>query len=265
MIVMTFMERNITYATDRLPALSAIAKNVATQTGFTYLAGLWKEDLLRGLTWTAYGADRTGNIEAHKSPSLTPSWSWAAQQRRIVYPAFKYPTINAYQDEPWEERDDSMLYALISPVPSTKAQISGYGCNPIDVDTFGRQNGGYLRMTAHMCQAVDLHRRVEARDNECSWKVFWDRSGLPDPPNEASLRGLRVLGLWRMLQSGLHPRTVKETYHDMSKVDSMHVVIGLLLEPSAFTSEYRRVGLVEIFEKGRGYGMIWQSTTMTIV
>ncbi len=44
-----YTARAITYITDKLPAISALALRVSQQSGDTYVAGLWKSDLLRGL------------------------------------------------------------------------------------------------------------------------------------------------------------------------------------------------------------------------
>ena len=71
-IVDEYSQRCLTFGKDRLIALNGVAMEVATQTGFTYLSGLWKEDLHFGLLW---------QIDARGVPLKTkraPSWSWAA-------------------------------------------------------------------------------------------------------------------------------------------------------------------------------------------
>lgn len=50
-IVETYGKTFLTHATDKLPALSAIASEFHRVTGYRYLAGLWQEDLPRALTW----------------------------------------------------------------------------------------------------------------------------------------------------------------------------------------------------------------------
>ncbi|KAF4628878.1 hypothetical protein G7Y89_g9277 [Cudoniella acicularis] len=46
-----FMSRATTNHADRLPALSGIAREIARLTGYRYVAGLWKEDIVAGLLW----------------------------------------------------------------------------------------------------------------------------------------------------------------------------------------------------------------------
>ena len=85
LIVCTYTECRLTDGNDKLPALSGLAYQVQKMNNDTYLAGLWKEDLLTGLTWY------TPNQSVHKPKSLrpaeqnAPSWSWAACDDRVLF------------------------------------------------------------------------------------------------------------------------------------------------------------------------------------
>lgn len=77
----------ISFSTDKLPAVSALALRVAQQTGDEYRAGLWKSDLLRGLLWyrvvrynfRARESAAPWKPDQQRPPSfLAPSWSWAS-------------------------------------------------------------------------------------------------------------------------------------------------------------------------------------------
>ncbi|KAF3037795.1 hypothetical protein E8E12_005066 [Didymella heteroderae] len=48
-LVQTYSQLELTYKTDRLPALSGIAYLVASKAKDTYIAGLWKQDIAAGL------------------------------------------------------------------------------------------------------------------------------------------------------------------------------------------------------------------------
>ena len=84
-IVCTYTDCRLTDGNDKLPALSGLAYQVQQMNNDTYLAGLWKEDLLTGLTWY------TPNQSVHKPKSLrrakqnAPSWSWAACDDRVLF------------------------------------------------------------------------------------------------------------------------------------------------------------------------------------
>ena len=83
--------RDLTVATDALPALSGLAKQFATKTGDEYLAGIWRGDFLGGLTWRLKILDEESLLKRyHKhikrkatgplsiEECFAPSWSWAS-------------------------------------------------------------------------------------------------------------------------------------------------------------------------------------------
>ncbi|EHK44068.1 hypothetical protein TRIATDRAFT_185735, partial [Trichoderma atroviride IMI 206040] len=49
--MLSYCQKNLTYETDRLSAVSSYAKLVGSKSGDTYVAGLWKRDFHRGLLW----------------------------------------------------------------------------------------------------------------------------------------------------------------------------------------------------------------------
>lgn len=49
--VANFTQRGIKFSSDRLPAMAGLAARVGGLRGYTYLQGLWKEDLEFGLLW----------------------------------------------------------------------------------------------------------------------------------------------------------------------------------------------------------------------
>ncbi|EGO51640.1 hypothetical protein NEUTE1DRAFT_32005, partial [Neurospora tetrasperma FGSC 2508] len=96
-IVMEYSSRHLSFASDKLRALSAIAQVYHRETGKEYLAGLWREDLPLALCWfampqTSYNsttnASENDNLDSEPSPEKIlqkrptgnrgPSWSWAS-------------------------------------------------------------------------------------------------------------------------------------------------------------------------------------------
>ncbi|KAK6208521.1 hypothetical protein QIS74_12039 [Colletotrichum tabaci] len=81
--VMEFSKRRLTFETDKLPAISAVAGHVADVTGSRYIAGLWRDNLIRDMCW-----------ERHMFESLkweatrhwrAPSFSWASVAGNVFY------------------------------------------------------------------------------------------------------------------------------------------------------------------------------------
>ncbi|KAJ4007419.1 hypothetical protein NW752_007601 [Fusarium irregulare] len=85
-LITNYSKRELTYETDKQNAIAGLVDMFQKQTGFTYLAGLWQEDLAAGLTWEA---TKKGVIRQN---SDTPSWSWLSVKGPIKGLDYKTPT-----------------------------------------------------------------------------------------------------------------------------------------------------------------------------
>lgn len=94
--------RSFTVSSDKLPALAgAAALFKSTKPAATYVAGLWKEDIARGLLWCAHydhmpgrkvwGISSVDRISVLTRPpeERAPSWSWAALDGHIDFWALR--------------------------------------------------------------------------------------------------------------------------------------------------------------------------------
>lgn len=82
--VREYVGLDITYESDRLPALSGLAKHIQqTYTRGRYLAGLWEDSLLEDLMWWVREED------THKTSRpkqwRAPSWTWASLEGSIQH------------------------------------------------------------------------------------------------------------------------------------------------------------------------------------
>jgi hypothetical protein len=82
-----YSDTQLTKETDRLIALSGIAKTVQDTTNFEYLAGLWNYELLYQLCWRM--ATAKAGIRSTTS-YIAPSWSWASVVGKVE-DVLKYP------------------------------------------------------------------------------------------------------------------------------------------------------------------------------
>jgi len=82
-IVTQYSARNLSYSSDRLPAISGLAsllhKRLSSEED-EYLAGLWKGALVQQLSWRVVGPlkDRYCQYQA-------PSWSWVAVDQSVYF------------------------------------------------------------------------------------------------------------------------------------------------------------------------------------
>ncbi|KAL7622708.1 hypothetical protein AAE478_006386 [Parahypoxylon ruwenzoriense] len=97
-----YTTRMFTVSSDRLPALAGAAVLFkSTKPATTYVAGLWKEDIARGLLWCAHydhvpGRKVWGISSSDRIVELTvpherraPSWSWAALDGQVDFWALR--------------------------------------------------------------------------------------------------------------------------------------------------------------------------------
>ncbi|KAK8140064.1 HET-domain-containing protein [Apiospora sp. TS-2023a] len=78
-VVMRYAGRLLTEESDRLPALSAVTQAFQRKLGDTYLAGLWKGDIINGLCW--YKSEVNADIMSNNAPS----WSWCSIPAQTRY------------------------------------------------------------------------------------------------------------------------------------------------------------------------------------
>jgi hypothetical protein len=74
-IVKNYCGRRLTRETDRLPAISSVAKLFNSRLGSKYIAGLFETEIVRGLLWAIKKPSSNGS---HKS-NIAPSFSWASR------------------------------------------------------------------------------------------------------------------------------------------------------------------------------------------
>ena len=86
-----YTQREFTVTTDKLPALSGIVQSFHEHLNppgtfrESYLAGLWREDLLTGLLWEVRPIDETGRFRNPDIRPKGPSWTWSSVDEEVVY------------------------------------------------------------------------------------------------------------------------------------------------------------------------------------
>jgi hypothetical protein len=117
-----FMTLDISFPDDRLPAIAGLAKILAERTGYRYVCGLWKEDLLTGVFWSVRREE--DGVEGSKVP---PSWSWV---RLPTLPTF--PLIHLAVKEQMFRRARAS-----ESVPGFDAEVLDIKVENVDDDIYG--------------------------------------------------------------------------------------------------------------------------------
>jgi len=139
-MVNAFTKRKLTHESDRLPAISGVAKEIQLQTGDEYLAGLWRQDLSHELLWKVDYLFAAKDSTWHRPAKYrAPSWSWAAIEGPICMDLRPSELDKAHGDVLATADDVRVLEAKIEPIWQ----------NP-----YGEVSGGYLRLSTRLWKVV---------------------------------------------------------------------------------------------------------------
>jgi hypothetical protein len=83
-VVDSYGTMQLSFTTDRLIALSGIAREVQKMIPSIYVAGIWQDQLPHSLLWRSSGEDWSALTPKY----IAPSWSWASVTRSIYHPAY---------------------------------------------------------------------------------------------------------------------------------------------------------------------------------
>jgi hypothetical protein len=179
-LIGSFVKRNLTYDTDKLPSIAGIVSKLSdmvpsaskSPSGYKYCAGIWWQDLPSGLLWAAEGTDE-GETSKLKKPSryLAPTWSWASLNGPTYY------TLAVIENTKGHGPLTSVLY---NDVHLEGATDGGYmGCQP----------GSYLSLSAPLL-------KIKSGTNKKNYFGTTDEMIFPFPelPDE-NLLGTALLDL----------------------------------------------------------------------
>lgn len=217
--MLNYCQKTLTYETDRLSAVSSYAKLVGSKSGDTYVAGLWKKDLHRGLLWKIGRRQRRTFqtlIRQLSTPSeyIAPSWSWASHNSILHF-----------------DLSDGVMQPECKVL---EAKTRNFG------DVYGRVRGGHILIRGKACGIPDgklqmLPLTSPYLNVQCEWLVI---------ENEQYVA-----------QCALDWRVTNEDGKQLSETsgDSVHKMVMLLIS-SSFTKNAsafsRRPQEWEINEEG---------------
>jgi hypothetical protein len=154
-IICEYGVRRLTCAEDKLPAISGVAQEIAARINDTYYAGMWRQDLHRGLLWSFDGEC----LPSEKY--IAPSWSWASvayypliprgrkigafgiSGSRVLEVALCQPYHHIIIWLPWEKHDEHDVDIL-----SCEVDFKG-------IDRYGQVSSGALTLAGRCLPAVE--------------------------------------------------------------------------------------------------------------
>jgi hypothetical protein len=146
-IIEIYSYLELTKPTDKLVALSAVAKHWKALLQDEFLAGLWKRDLINQLLWHNYPVE--GKYPHRSAEYCAPTWSWASiDKSRILMPN--------------ETERGQALRTLTYAATILEAHVE-----PVGQDETGQIRSGHIRLQTrlkrgHMQQGqAGYHRLVD--------------------------------------------------------------------------------------------------------
>ena len=264
-----YFGRGITKHEDLLPALAGVAETVAKLVGYSYRAGLWLEDMQRGLLWQSASSLR------RPDDTPVPSWSWASTQL------------------PWYT---SGLELHRYSTTTQKAEIIEVNVKNSGGNDFGQVLSGSLRLKTRFKPLAQMLGVNEPVYNQAGnmfttmrmnnrWQAAEDVGVYASPPHgkllctldehpkDASDCHTRLVnrGAVCVQLAGYIHRDRREApprrgeYVTNWKEPEVVTIFGLLLEPTGTSkSEFKRIGIVEEAEED-GISLDWDVKIITIV
>ena len=255
-VVYDFSLRSLTYASDRLPALSGLAAVMQRRTGDEYIAGLWKNELAIWLCWQTHipQGTATGALGSLQSPSsrqlsyCAPSWSWASVTGPVHIPLADREFVGGKE-------------ALESPI-DIRLDILGVYCTPAGSNLFGSLSNGELRCSGR-AMLVTLHRH---RETAQLYVKCLRSSGTSDPPTALVYRDTYDHN--SEIEVGRSYTLLIVLSHRPARNDPEYpsLMYGLLLLESRIGT-YKRVGLAVGFPNeviGRYFTADWEAVAETM-
>ncbi len=218
-LVQEFSCRDLTYPSDRLPAISGLASWVQPPpSDVTYYAGLWSDSLPQTLFWFCISHNPDLPVVPRPSrrvdPPCAPTWSWASITGRVVMPS-----------EPLDKPNMRDIQVF---------------CPPSGPNKYGGVSNGWLRASAYILRGkltlstnpqlstmftitVKPHTGAKRDPVTASGGMFLDVIG----GNDAEIQdgedvviissdeedgGRRGRGTYLVLKSNIHLKTGRSTY-----------------------------------------------------
>jgi hypothetical protein len=141
-VVMMYSACALSFPTDKLVAVSALARLYASYLSDEYVAGMWHSCLQENLLWLAYGSDK--DEPTRYEVYTAPTWSWASIKGEVITVSY----------EP-----DRVKYLY---------KVDDYKLEYVTEDKMGAVRSGWLRLSGHLKPLKLL------RETETIWSLIID-------------------------------------------------------------------------------------------
>lgn len=153
-----YTEQTLSKREDKFPALAGLASRFAGLIKDEYIAGLWRNDLIIGLTWSTRPVMSWAHFSYHidtKDPANAPSWSWASRDGYFEIGTTSFVV---------QPRRKSL-------VPNAILCVE---VEPTGEDSFGRINGASIHIDGLVREAPATMNQTERKVGNNDWDLRFD-------------------------------------------------------------------------------------------
>ncbi|CZR51214.1 uncharacterized protein PAC_01089 [Phialocephala subalpina] len=187
--VQAYTNLEITFDSDRLPALAGLAEELQRFRKDRYLAGLWEDDLLHSLGWQIWSPfTKRKPLAPRPKMHHPPTWSWASVNQEITFSGSPLSHILSAVDEV----DFPPLVDHAKPNGEVASRLSHFlsvvdkvDCPPLDhANPKGEVAHGHLVMRGHLTDGTldydDDDKTFKARLYGKGWMEIFGSEFYPD-------------------------------------------------------------------------------------
>ncbi|KAF2184177.1 hypothetical protein K469DRAFT_783931, partial [Zopfia rhizophila CBS 207.26] len=156
-IITGYSSRSMSQESDKLPAISAIARTIQPSIGGS-LVCVGEQFLAAKLTWTTCTTHQTleGALRILKfqkpSKYRAPSWPWAAVDGNIIFDSWIYDYASGTQNAGKASSNYSWFLRHLKEI-ETAAEVLECSIDLAGIDPFGQVTGGHIKLRAPLLKA----------------------------------------------------------------------------------------------------------------
>jgi hypothetical protein len=214
-LIEEYTSRDMTFQSDKLPALSGVISALQKLTGDTCLAGIWKSWFPQGLLWRLQDPDWDNYVFFPKTPRRAepwraPSWSFASVEGVVVY--------TLLENDPGREMCAELM----------DCDVTRRGKNPL-----GELKKGFAKIKGPVAAVFDVARQQSSDGRKCMVRMTNDRLAEGSVYFDTDVHGsCQVLMITPHSGIAIIPADiVKGSYVRVGAV-SVHRMLGPVNEPS---------------------------------
>jgi len=166
--VESYAHRQLSDQRDKFPAISGLVRLLAEAIKDDYIAGIWQNDLIRGLLWTTIRRVESNQSEHLQQCALpgsatyiSPSWSWA-NHTLLLWPSLTHKSLEDLGKD--DDREHSLRWECKS--LSAWSRPENIALNP-----YGRVRDARIYVRSYCMRLESAMSPVSPRDVGQSWQA----------------------------------------------------------------------------------------------